>query len=287
MEKDKQELLVAAKAFAADNVDLYELLGLEDKTVTEQSVIQRAWRKASMHAHPDKARESFSKDVWERYGLARDVLIDEDARATYQKSRAAAAQRKLQTEALSAKRRRLKDELEEAERGAKRMKEDDIARQAELERERVASAAKGRAYMEERKRQLAEAEAREKDREKQKEENLDDKIRELERRLEEKARKKAEKKARKNGLPVEPQQSDATKTAEPSPKASESVPLPPPQNPRADPLIPTDQNGAAAPAAVPKPNWKTTMERLKAAEAARQERKRREVEAAEVPKVVS
>lgn len=287
MEKDKQELLVAAKAFAADNVDLYELLGIEDTTVTEQAAIQRAWRKASMHAHPDKAREAFSKDVWERYGVARDVLIDEDARAAYQNSRAAAAQRRLQTEALSAKRRRLKDELEQAERGAKRVKEDDAARLAELERERVSSAAKGRAYMEERKRQMAEAEAREKEREKQSEDNLDDKIRELERRVEEKARRKAEKKARKNGVQLGHQEPVVAEAAEPSPKLTESVPQPQSQHTPAEPPRPSEQIGGATSASTAKPNWKSTMERLKAAEAARQERKRREAEAAEAPKVVS
>ncbi|KAJ9154723.1 hypothetical protein NKR23_g2188 [Pleurostoma richardsiae] len=287
------ELATFARDAASSGLDLYELLGVDADTPKED--VHRAWRKRSLKHHPDKAGESYDAEIWERFERARDVLTDPAAKEIYDRSRSAALQRKLATDALSAKRRRLKEELEAAERAAKRPRPEEARRaDAEAERERAREAEAGRRHLEERARLRREAEERERERER----HVDDRIEELERRLqenaqrrEEKARHKAEKKARKSGVheAPTPKPEMTTQKATPEPEKPSVIPIsdgeartenaapPPPPPPAA-----AAPEAAAPSAAAFKDRWAKTKERLMAAEAARQERKRKEAEAQKV-----
>ncbi|CAN8097155.1 unnamed protein product [Discula destructiva] len=204
------ELLAAAKDAAARNRDYYALLAIPPPDPLAQPIItrdtvQRAWRKRSLKYHPDKAGAAFDKDTWEEFGLARDVLASDEARAAYDGARSALLLRQRERELMSAKQRRFAEELERAEGrgGAARMREqEERARREREEKEEVErgrQAEKGRAYVAARRRRMAEAEAREGERVRREDEARDDRIRELEGRIAEKARRRAEKKAKREG----------------------------------------------------------------------------------------
>lgn len=196
------ELLAAAKDAASRNVDYYALLDISPDP-TEQPItrdtVQRAWRKRSLKYHPDKAGAAFDKDKWEEFGLARDILASDEARAAYDGARSALLQKQRERELMNSKQRRFAEELERAEGNSKRMQEEERERRVKEEAERGRQAEKGRAYMEERKRKLAEAEERERERTRREDDARDDKIRELEEKLAEKAKRRAEKKAKREG----------------------------------------------------------------------------------------
>lgn len=196
------ELLAAAKDAASRNVDYYALLDISPDP-TEQPItrdtVQRAWRKRSLKYHPDKAGAAFDKDKWEEFGLARDILASDEARAAYDGARSALLQKQRERELMNSKQRRFAEELERAEGNSKRMQEEAQVRRAQEEAERGRQAERGRAYMEERKRKLAEAEERERERLRREDDARDDKIRELEEKLADKARRRAEKKAKREG----------------------------------------------------------------------------------------
>ncbi|RYP31812.1 hypothetical protein DL767_005543 [Monosporascus sp. MG133] len=235
---NKSDLLQYARDFANQNEDLYALLGVDATTPKED--IHRAWRKKSLKYHPDKAGKDFDATKWQLFERARDVLSDADARGAYDSARSAALLREAQRQAMDAKRRQMIEDLEARERGVKRPRNDDEARRknAMSEEEKQRLVAVGRRRMEERQRQMREAEERERQRdlEKQKERVLqqghrskhdavdgeddttpdvpaaealggdqyDQKIADLERRLQESRARKAAKKARKSGAVPEP-----------------------------------------------------------------------------------
>ncbi|RYP44711.1 hypothetical protein DL768_008862 [Monosporascus sp. mg162] len=245
---NKSDLLQYARDFANQNEDLYTLLGVDATTPKED--IHRAWRKKSLRYHPDKTGKDFDATKWQLFERARDVLSDADAREAYDSARSAALLREVQRQAMDAKRRQMIEDLEARERGVKRPRDDDEARRknamSEEEKQRLVAA--GRRRMEERQRQMREAEERERQREleKQKERALqqghrqkhdavdgeedttpdvpaaealagdeyDEKIADLERRLQESRARKAAKKARKSGVVPEPPPSRAAETTE-------------------------------------------------------------------------
>lgn len=197
------ELLAAAKDAAARNIDCYALLGLSstaddpDAPPLTRDVVQRAWRKRSLKYHPDSAGAAFDKDRWEEFGLARDILASDEARAAYDGVRAAAQQKRRERDLMSARQRQFAEELERAEGGSARMREEEGRRKAGEDAERERQAARGRALAEERRRKVEEAEEREREREKREDEERDDKIRRLEEKIADKARRRAEKRAKR------------------------------------------------------------------------------------------
>lgn len=195
------ELLAAAKDAAARNRDYYALLDISSDPLEPitRDTVQRAWRKRSLKYHPDKAGAAFDKDKWEEFGLARDILASDEARAAYDGARSALLQKQRERELMNSKQRRFAEELERAEGNSKRMQEEERARREREEVEKSRQAEKGRAYMEERKRKLAEAEEREMERARREDDARDDKIRELEEKIAEKAKRRAEKKAKREG----------------------------------------------------------------------------------------
>ncbi|CAK7275103.1 hypothetical protein SEPCBS57363_006508 [Sporothrix epigloea] len=196
---DKAELAAFARESAKSGLDLYELLGVDGTTSRED--IHRAWRRKGLKYHPDKAGADYDPALYERFSRARDILVDDEARTIYDMGRAAAAQRRLQSEQMSAERRRFKDELEAAERehsatsaaagnmGGAPFAPAAPAAAAGSERDKLREA--GRRRAEERQRREKEVQDKVRQRE-------DERIAEIEQRLREKeakARQRAERKA--------------------------------------------------------------------------------------------
>lgn len=289
------ELLAAAKDAAARNTDYYALLDLSPDDPLTRDSVQRAWRKRSLKYHPDKAGAAFDAAKWEEFGLARDILASDDARAAYDAARSALLQKQRERDLMNAKQRRFAEELEKAEAGAGfassrrgAAKEQQEAQHAEEERERERQTAEGRRYMEDRKRKLREAEEREKERGRKEDADRDDRIRELEEQIAEKARRRAEKRAkreaRKSGVAAvlgTDEEDDIVKSTTPPPP-------PPPTTSRSIPetkSLPTEPQKAAAvsiaevkmsddPIQFWETQWPKTKARLLAAQATKEKRLR-------------
>lgn len=265
---DKAEIVAFARESAKAGVDLYDLLGVDGSTSRDD--IHRAWRRKGLKYHPDKAGANYDPTLYERFARARDVLVDDEARKVYDAGRAAAAQRRLQSDQMSTERRRFKDELEAAERehGATMAATNmggapfggaasTSTATASTERDKLREA--GRRRAEERQRREQEAEDRVRLRE-------DERIAEIEQRLrekEDKARRRAEKKGGSRDA-------DASKPTAPTPQ---QPPAPQPDAAWRQLL----KTGAAqakagdAPTVQQRPLFAYTMDRLKAAGAAQRQ----------------
>ncbi|KAI0535634.1 hypothetical protein GGR58DRAFT_478544 [Xylaria digitata] len=163
MEDKKSELLQYAREYATANKDLYELLSVSADAT--QPDVHRAWRKASLKHHPDKAK-NFDPEIWQLFERARDVLSLPEARAAYDSARAAAVQAQKARAALDAKRRAMIDDLEAKERGVKRKAgEETNGRRMMTKAEKRVLMEKGMEHLEKRRRMKEEAEARERERE--------------------------------------------------------------------------------------------------------------------------
>lgn len=273
------ELLAAAKDAAARNIDYYALLdlapaGADDGAPITRDTVQRAWRKRSLRYHPDKAGAAFDKAKWEEFGLARDVLASDEARAAYDGARSALLQKARERDLMSARQRRFAEELERAEgRGARGAEEARERREAE-ERERGRQAAQGRAFMEERRRKVAEAEERERERLMREDDERDDVIRRLEERIAEKARRKAEKRARREGRKSGVTLGDDVEMLSGRPAAPTPEPLP--TESKHAPLPAMDVQMSEDPVQFWETQWPKTKARLLAAQA-KKERKMKEM----------
>lgn len=95
--------------------DFYELLGVPFDV--EESVLKRAYRKASIRYHPDKNPDN--KDAADKFialGWARDILIDPKLKGEYDRARTRRRKKAFQDELLTGNRRKMKEELERRER---------------------------------------------------------------------------------------------------------------------------------------------------------------------------
>ncbi|KAJ6446487.1 GATA zinc finger domain-containing protein [Purpureocillium lavendulum] len=156
MSDDNKDLLRFATEYAEQDVDLYELLGVDALTTKED--IHRAWRKRSLKHHPDKAGAAFDAAKWELFERARDVLADPTARAAYDAAAATKLLRRQEREAMDQERKRFADDLEAAERAAARARGDAVQRErAAMQEERDRLAEAQRARDDERRRQEAAA----------------------------------------------------------------------------------------------------------------------------------
>lgn len=156
-----------AKELIKSSHDLYALLGLDP--ACDAKAIKSAWRKTSLKYHPDKNQDNPS--AVETFYLAKnaaELLQNPEARARYDAAREAAAQREAQKAKLEGKRRRLMEELERAESGAKRKREEDEGREERLQSELKRLARDG----ERRRREREEAKLREREEEARREEEV-------------------------------------------------------------------------------------------------------------------
>lgn len=271
-ENASAELLAAAKDAAARGTDYYALLGIDptdDTTPITRESVQRAWRKRSIKYHPDQAGDKFDKEKWEEFGLARDVLASEEARAAYDGARNAVLQKARDKEKMNAKQRRFAEELEEAEGRSRRAAAEGAARREEEERERAAKTAEGRRIVEERQRLMREAEERERVRRQKDDEAMGDRERELEEKIAEKRRRREEKRARKEGRKGDSAEEKRPETlpeprhdAEPKHAAEDkSAPIPRRDVPKSDDPVKFWET-----------QWPKTKARLKAAQAVKEQR---------------
>lgn len=293
------ELLAAAKDLAARNIDCYALLGLPTPDAAgdaaeaplpslTRDAVQRAWRKRAPMYHPDQAGAAFDQAKWEEFGLARDVLASEEARAAYDGARAAAGRKRRERDLMSSRQRQFAEELERAEsggtaRGRQQQQEEAAARAREEDEDRARQAARGRAVVEERRRKVEEAEARERERERREDEQRDDKIRRLEEKIAEKARRRAEKKAKREGRRGVAANADADEDVE---MLSPHPAVPAPAEPK--PFAQQPKTTAPVPAAVdvqmsddPVQFWETQWPKTKARLLAAQATKERRVKEAQ------
>jgi len=264
------ELLAAAKDAAARGLDCYALLGIDPSgdTITRESA-QRAWRKRSLKYHPDQTGDKFDKDKWEEFGLARDILASDEARAAYDGARTAALQKAREKDAMNARQRRFVEELEEAEGRSRRAQEEGAARREEEERERATKTAEGRRIVEERQRLVREAEEREKARRQADDEAMDDRIRELQDKIAEKTRRREEKRARREGRKGGAAE-EKKPEAEPEPRRAAE-----PKHTADDKTVPIprrDVPKSGDPVRFWETQWPKTRARLKAAQAVKEQR---------------
>ncbi|KAM4054597.1 DnaJ domain-containing protein [Hirsutella rhossiliensis] len=122
MSEDNKDLVRFASEYAEQDVDLYQLLGVD--ALTSKEDIHRTWRKRSLKYHPDKAGDQFDASKWELFERARDVLSDPDARAVYDQATKAKLLRKHEREAMDRERRHFADDLEAREQAAMRQRQD-------------------------------------------------------------------------------------------------------------------------------------------------------------------
>lgn len=180
MSDDKADLLRFANEYADKNIDLYELLGVDALTPKED--IHRAWRKASLNYHPDKARDKFDASKWELFERARDILSDPNARAAYDQSLKAKLLRKQEREAMDKEHQKFADDLEARENAHRQQRQQQQQRDREkMDKERERLAEEQRIHEEEKKRQAEAA---------QEMEDLAEARRRLKEKKEEKARRK-------------------------------------------------------------------------------------------------
>ncbi|KGQ10310.1 Pre-mRNA-splicing factor cwc23 [Beauveria bassiana D1-5] len=121
MSDDNKDALRFAAEYAEKNVDLYDLLGVD--ALTSKDDIRRAWRKRSLAYHPDKAGDKFDPEKWELFERARDILSDDNARATYDAAMKAKLLRKQERAAMDKERQRFADDLEAAENAARQQQQ--------------------------------------------------------------------------------------------------------------------------------------------------------------------
>lgn len=272
------ELLAAAKDAAARNVDCYALLGLPadaDAPPLTRDAVQRAWRKRSLKYHPDSAGAAFDQDRWEQFGLARDILASDEARAAYDGARSALLLKQRERDLMSTRQRRFAEELERAEAGsgggggAAKAREDE-ERRARDEAERGKQAARGRALAEERRRKVEEAEERERERERREDEQREDTIRRLEEKIAEKERRREEKRAKREGRKSGVAVGEDVEMLSPRPAApaAESKPV----EQRATPVPAVDLQMSDDPVKFWDAQWPKTKARLLAAQATKDRR---------------
>ncbi|KAG5987210.1 hypothetical protein E4U52_007799 [Claviceps spartinae] len=190
MSQDNKDLVRLAGEYAEQNVDLYELLGVDALTPKEE--IHRAWRKASLKHHPDKAGAKFDAQTWEKFERARDVLSEPSARAVYDQAIKAKLLRRQEREAMDKERQKFADELEAREDAARRARMDkEQTDRVGLEKERGRLAEEQRMRDEESRRQAHAA---------QEMEDLAEARRRLKDKRDEKARRKLAKENMKTAL---------------------------------------------------------------------------------------
>jgi DnaJ family protein C protein 17 len=139
MSDDNKDLLRLAAEYADQNVDLYDMLGVD--ALTSKEDIHRAWRKRSLKYHPDKAGDNFDAAKWELFERARDILADPNARGAYDQSMKAKLLRKQEREAMDKERQKFADDLEARENAARKLRQEKQQKDKEMldkERERLA-----------------------------------------------------------------------------------------------------------------------------------------------------
>jgi DnaJ family protein C protein 17 len=131
--------------------DFYELLGVD--IFADEAAIKRQYRKTSVKYHPDKNPDN--KDAADQFillGIARDILIDPTLKQIYDRERKLRVEREEEKNRLGAQRRKMVDDLEEAERrgfaNLKRQREEITEREQAIARLAEENRTRREAYQE-------------------------------------------------------------------------------------------------------------------------------------------
>ncbi|RPB00891.1 DnaJ-domain-containing protein [Choiromyces venosus 120613-1] len=115
----------AASYATTSETDFYELLELPSSNAPlTPSLLRKSYRKASLKWHPDKNPSPEAAETFHLLSIAYDVLSDPATRAAYDNARNARLARKRRSEAFDVNRKRMQEELESRERGAKKARVD-------------------------------------------------------------------------------------------------------------------------------------------------------------------
>ncbi|XP_034252926.1 dnaJ homolog subfamily C member 17 isoform X2 [Thrips palmi] len=99
------------------DVDLYELLGISSTATIAE--VKRGYRKKALTCHPDKNPDNpRAAELFHQLSKALEILIDESARAAYDKVLNGKKAAKLRHRELDEKRKKLKEDLEAREKVA-------------------------------------------------------------------------------------------------------------------------------------------------------------------------
>ncbi|KAI9319441.1 hypothetical protein BX666DRAFT_1926158 [Dichotomocladium elegans] len=120
------------KAIDVD-VDYYELLGLKFDATDKD--IKKAYRLKAREVHPDKNPSPDAAALFHKLTQALDVLVDQQARAAYDRLMKAKMERLKKQNEMDSKRRAAKDELEERENRAKKAKKEQDQAEAQYRAE--------------------------------------------------------------------------------------------------------------------------------------------------------
>ncbi|KAK0073992.1 hypothetical protein PV325_008912 [Microctonus aethiopoides] len=112
------------------NLDLYELIGAAPTASTKE--IKTSYRKKALSCHPDKNPDNpRAPELFLQLSRVLEVLIDDSARAAYDKVFNARKQAKLRITQLDSKRRKFKEDLEAREEAYRRSQVNTAARSDE------------------------------------------------------------------------------------------------------------------------------------------------------------
>ena len=123
--------------------DYYAVLGLEPGATPAE--VNSAYRKLSLKVHPDRYKgddPEWATEQFLRLTRAKEVLLDDKARAAYEALRKARDAHKAKQEAQHAGRKKLREELEEREEAAKRQRHEPSAEQLRRQEQEVEAAAR-------------------------------------------------------------------------------------------------------------------------------------------------
>ncbi|RPA83568.1 DnaJ-domain-containing protein [Ascobolus immersus RN42] len=124
-----------AAALASSEHDFYQLLGVESGDALSESVLRKAFRKASLLVHPDKNPSPDAAEKFHLLTIAYDVLSDPTIRTAYDKARNARKAKVERVRVYDAKRRKLQEELEAREGAYSAQKKEEQEAEADFQRE--------------------------------------------------------------------------------------------------------------------------------------------------------
>ncbi|CAB5380938.1 unnamed protein product [Rhizophagus irregularis] len=116
-----------------NDLDLYELLGVNYNSTKEE--IDKAYRRKAIKFHPDKNRDNVeaATKFFHQISAAYKTLTDPQKKLEYDKIHKAKIESKKRFEKLDAKRKALKEELEEREKAVKQSKKTPVYTQESCE----------------------------------------------------------------------------------------------------------------------------------------------------------